>query len=473
MLSFKQAYQEVEEFIAAADFSGNPAELYDPITYSMNLGGKRLRPALLLMAADIFEAEKPAALNAALGIEVFHNFTLVHDDIMDEAPLRRGKDTVYKKWNRDIAILSGDVMFVKAIDFFLKLQPAQQLADVLRVFNKTAAEVCDGQQMDMNFETQEEVSIADYIQMIELKTAVLLAAALKIGAMIGGASDEDANHIYEFGRFIGIAFQLQDDYLDAYANPDTFGKIVGGDIIANKKTYLLLEAFNLANTSQLAELNDCISGKFEGEEKVKRVKSIYNQLTIPELSKQKMKTYFDQGRDVILVGGHYNNWEMLAVGINQIVPHDCIGIYTKLSNPFFDDKMKSSRSKFGLKMINTREVTSNFIKKNKTPRMTIFGADQSPTYSKNVHWTNFLNQDTAVALGTERFAKKYNLPVVFCSINKEKRGIYSAELSVLTENPQDTEDGEITEMHTSKLENQINVKPEFWLWTHKRWKRKR
>jgi KDO2-lipid IV(A) lauroyltransferase len=186
-----------------------------------------------------------------------------------------------------------------------------------------------------------------------------------------------------------------------------------------------------------------------------------------------LQTYFDQGRDVILVGGHYNNWEILAVGINQIVPHDCIGIYTKLSNPFFDDKMKSSRSKFGLKMINTREVTSNFIKKNKTPRMTIFGADQSPTYSKNIHWTNFLNQDTAVALGTERFSKKYNLPVVFCSINKWKRGIYSAKLSVLTENPQDTEDGEITEMHTSKLENQINTQPEFWLWTHKRWKRKR
>tara|TARA_B100001093_G_scaffold269413_2_gene257563 strand:- start:127 stop:984 length:858 start_codon:yes stop_codon:yes gene_type:complete len=186
-----------------------------------------------------------------------------------------------------------------------------------------------------------------------------------------------------------------------------------------------------------------------------------------------LQTYFDQGRDVILVGGHYNNWEILAVGINQIVPHDCIGIYTKLSNPFFDDKMKSSRSKFGLKMINTREVTSNFIKKNKTPRMTIFGADQSPTYSKNIHWTNFLNQDTAVALGTERFSKKYNLPVVFCSINKWKRGIYSAKLSVLTENPQDTENGEITEMHTSKLENQINTQPEFWLWTHKRWKRKR
>ncbi|MDG1725395.1 MAG: lysophospholipid acyltransferase family protein [Bacteroidia bacterium] len=186
-----------------------------------------------------------------------------------------------------------------------------------------------------------------------------------------------------------------------------------------------------------------------------------------------LQTYFDQGRDVILVGGHYNNWEILAVGINQIVPHDCFGIYTKLSDPFFDDKMKSSRSKFGLKMINTREVSSNFIKKNKTPRMTIFGADQSPTYSKNIHWTNFLNQDTAVALGTERFSKKYNLPVIFCSINKRKRGIYSTKLSVLTENPQDTEDGEITEMHTSKLENQINIQPEFWLWTHKRWKRKR
>lgn len=297
MLSFKQAYQEVEQYISASDFSGNPKELYDPITYSMNLGGKRLRPALLLMSAELFGADKNSALNAALGIEVFHNFTLVHDDIMDEAPLRRGKDTVYKKWNRDIAILSGDVMFVKAIDFFLRLSPAQQLADVLKVFNKTAAEVCDGQQMDMNFETQEKVSIADYIHMIELKTAVLLAAALKIGAMIGGASEDDANHIYEFGRSIGIAFQLQDDYLDAYANPDTFGKRVGGDIIANKKTYLLLETMNLANPTQLAELKKCIEGTFEDEDKISKVKAIYNELRIPELSQQKMQTYFDQGME--------------------------------------------------------------------------------------------------------------------------------------------------------------------------------
>jgi KDO2-lipid IV(A) lauroyltransferase len=188
---------------------------------------------------------------------------------------------------------------------------------------------------------------------------------------------------------------------------------------------------------------------------------------------QILQTYFDQGKDVILVGGHYNNWEILAVGINQIVPHDCVGIYTKLSDPFFDKKMKSSRSKFGLRMINTKEVSRYYNEKNKTPRMTIFGADQSPTYSKNVHWTNFLNQDTAVALGTERFAKKYNLPVIFCSIIKKERGIYTAELSVLTDTPQNTKDGEITELHTSTLEKQINTQPEFWLWTHKRWKRKR
>lgn len=171
------------------------------------------------------------------------------------------------------------------------------MADVLKVFNKTAAEVCNGQQMDMNFETAESVSIQDYLYMIELKTAVLLAAALKIGAMIGGASLDDANHIYEFGKNIGIAFQLQDDFLDAYANPDTFGKIVGGDIIANKKTYLLLEAFNLANDNQRLELNHCINGNFSDEEKVTRVKSIYNELHIPELSQLKMEMYFDQGMD--------------------------------------------------------------------------------------------------------------------------------------------------------------------------------
>jgi len=299
MLSFKQAFLEVEKFIAEADFSGNPTELYDPISYSMNLGGKRVRPATLLMVADIFEANKLDALHAAMGVEVFHNFTLVHDDIMDEAPLRRGQDTVYKKWNRDIAILSGDVMFVKAVDYFLKLQPAEKMGRVLRVFNKTAAEVCDGQQMDMNFETTEEVSIPQYLRMIELKTAVLLAASLKIGAIIGKASDEDADNIYEFGKNVGIAFQLQDDYLDAYADPRSFGKRVGGDIIANKKTYLLLEAMNLANEEQKLELKSCLDGELSDDDKVNRVKAVYDQLKIPQLSQLKMKTYFDRGMEAL------------------------------------------------------------------------------------------------------------------------------------------------------------------------------
>lgn len=299
MLSFKQAFLEVEKFIAEADFSGNPTELYDPISYSMNLGGKRVRPATLLMVADIFEANKLDALHAAMGVEVFHNFTLVHDDIMDEAPLRRGQATVYKKWNRDIAILSGDVMFVKAVDYFLKLQPAEKMGRVLRVFNKTAAEVCDGQQMDMNFETTEEVSIPQYLRMIELKTAVLLAASLKIGAIIGKASDEDADNIYEFGKNVGIAFQLQDDYLDAYADPKAFGKRVGGDIIANKKTYLLLEAMNLANEEQKLELKSCLDGELSDDDKVNRVKAVYDQLKIPQLSQLKMKAYFDRGMEAL------------------------------------------------------------------------------------------------------------------------------------------------------------------------------
>ncbi len=186
-----------------------------------------------------------------------------------------------------------------------------------------------------------------------------------------------------------------------------------------------------------------------------------------------LQPYFDAGKDVIIVGGHYNNWEMLAAGIDQQVPHDTVGLYTKLSNPFFDKKMKSSRSAFGLRMVTTKDSFAYFKEKHTTPRMTIFGADQSPTYSKNVHWTTFLNQDTAVALGTERFAKKYNMPVVYGAINKVKRGHYSLDISILCENPTDTKDGEITELHTKKLEQQIIAQPEYWLWTHKRWKRKR
>lgn len=186
-----------------------------------------------------------------------------------------------------------------------------------------------------------------------------------------------------------------------------------------------------------------------------------------------LKPYFDANQDVLIVGGHYNNWEMLAAGIDQQVPHDTTGLYSKLSNPFFDKKMKESRSAFGLRMVTTKDSFAYFKETHTTPRLTIFGADQSPTYSKSVHWTTFLSQDTAVALGTERFAKKYNLPVVYGSIHKVKRGHYSLDISKLTDTPIDTADGEITEMHTRKLEEQILNKPEYWLWTHKRWKRKR
>ena len=186
-----------------------------------------------------------------------------------------------------------------------------------------------------------------------------------------------------------------------------------------------------------------------------------------------LQPFFDAGKSVIIVGGHYNNWEMLASGIDSQVPHDSVALYSKLSNAFFDDKMKSSRSKFGLRMVTTKDSFTYFKEKHDVPRMTIFGADQSPTYSKSVHWTTFLSQDTAVALGTERFAKKYDLPVVYGAINKEKRGYYSLDISVLCDNPTATSDGEITELHTKKLEEQILAKPEYWLWTHKRWKRVR
>ncbi|MGB1037949.1 MAG: lysophospholipid acyltransferase family protein, partial [Bacteroidia bacterium] len=186
-----------------------------------------------------------------------------------------------------------------------------------------------------------------------------------------------------------------------------------------------------------------------------------------------LQPYFDSGKSIIIVGGHYNNWEMLASGIDMQVPHQSVALYSKLSNAFFNEKMKSSRGRFGLRMVTTKDSFAYFKEQTEEPRMTIFGADQSPTYSKNVHWTKFLSQDTAVALGTERFAKKYDLPVVYGAINKEKRGHYSLTISVLTENPKETKDGEITELHTKKLEEQILTQPEYWLWTHKRWKRVR
>jgi geranylgeranyl diphosphate synthase type II len=292
--------QKIVDYIALVDkalkntsFKKEPLELYEPIVYTLGLGGKRIRPALLLLANDLFGGDDKKALNAALGIEVFHNFTLVHDDIMDDAPLRRGKPTVYKKWNNNVAILSGDVMFIKAMQLICEDNPTL-LPKILEVFNTTAVEVCEGQQYDMDFELSESVSIDDYLKMIELKTAVLLGCSLKMGAIIGGSNEENANHLYEFGRNLGVAFQLMDDLLDLYGNPEKFGKRIGGDIISNKKTYLLLKAREKASGNIKKELDFCMSSTvLEDSTKVEKVKTIFDELNIRELTLSEMDLFYN------------------------------------------------------------------------------------------------------------------------------------------------------------------------------------
>ena len=273
---------------------GKPAELYDPIRYAMELGGKRMRPLLVLLGCDMVGGDVQQAINAAIGIELFHNFTLLHDDIMDQAPLRRGKETVYKRWNANRAILSGDTMFALANRYLLRT-PLECQANVLDIFNLTAIEVCEGQQLDMNFETLDNVSLSDYLEMIRLKTAVLLAASLKIGAMIGGASDLVAQQLYECGINLGIAFQLTDDLLDAYGDESTFGKMTGGDIVANKKTYLYLVALEKAGCYQRSALLQhfsCSDGSPDA--KIIEVKNIYNELDVQGITLQAIRGYYDK-----------------------------------------------------------------------------------------------------------------------------------------------------------------------------------
>ena len=291
MHSIQDLQQIIEKAVKETNYPAEPKELYEPISYLMSLGGKRLRPALVLMATDLFNGDVNEALSPALAVELFHNFTLMHDDIMDKAPLRRGKPTVHAKWNEAVAILSGDVMFVKAYQLMIKVKP-QILSQVLEIFNLTATGVCEGQQIDMNFENRDQVTIPEYIEMIRLKTAVLLGGALKIGALMGEASETDAQHLYNFGENLGIAFQLQDDILDVYGDPEKFGKQVGGDIISNKKTYLLIKALELAKGEDLIELNHLLSLKtFISDEKVIAVKAIYDRIGIRELSDKVMQAY--------------------------------------------------------------------------------------------------------------------------------------------------------------------------------------
>ena len=268
----------------AALHKKTPAELYQPENYILSLGGKRLRPLLALIAADLLNQPARKALNAALAVELFHNFSLIHDDILDQAPLRRNKTTVHVKWNTNIAILSGDVMLVKASQI-LESYPAEQYKALSALLHKTAIEVCEGQQMDMNFESVKTVSVEEYIQMITLKTAVLLGCSLQMGAIVSGADKKAQKALYEFGKHLGIAFQLRDDYLDAFAsNPESFGKQSGGDIIANKKTFLLLKTMELVDKKQSEKLKTYLSyDRNRADEKVREVKQLFEALNVKEL----------------------------------------------------------------------------------------------------------------------------------------------------------------------------------------------
>ncbi|MBG8554536.1 polyprenyl synthetase family protein [Hymenobacter guriensis] len=278
--------------LADLRYGDQPTSLYEPIRYIMGLGGKRIRPLLTLLGAHLFTDDLGPIVKPALATEVFHNFTLLHDDLMDQAPLRRGQATVHEKWNPNVAILSGDVMLVRAYELLFDIQP-ELLAHVLRRFSQTAAEVCEGQQWDMNFETETEVSIAQYLDMIRLKTAVLLGFALELGALLGGSSREDADHLRQFGVGIGLAFQLRDDLLDVYGDAATFGKRVGGDIVSDKKTYLLLTAQAQANPTQRAVLARHIGQPVpDADAKVQAVRAVYDELDIRPQTEELINDYF-------------------------------------------------------------------------------------------------------------------------------------------------------------------------------------
>ena len=292
MYTPNQLQEVIENAVQNIKYPAHPERLYEPIRYIMSLGGKRIRPVLTLMAADLFKGDIQQAMPAALAIETFHNFTLIHDDIMDNAPLRRGKQTVHEKWGVNNAILSGDVMMVEA-NKHLSMLNSDVLKDALNTFNATAQGVCEGQQLDMEFEEQETVSIMDYINMIRLKTAVLVGGAMKLGAQVAGASATEAEQLYEFGENLGIAFQLQDDILDVYGDPDKFGKQVGGDIIANKKTLLLLKLKELASENDLLELDQQSINK-DYSDKIKNTTALYNDYNIRELASMEMRNYSDK-----------------------------------------------------------------------------------------------------------------------------------------------------------------------------------
>ena len=292
MHTFNELYEIIEKEVDGLEFSAPPEGLFEPMKYILGIGGKRLRPILVLFAANLYKDDLSKVCLPAIGIEVFHNFTLLHDDVMDNAPIRRGKKTVHEKWNSNVAILSGDAMSIKAYQYIGSCED-KYLRDILTIFNQTALEVCEGQQFDLEFEDRNDVEVEEYLNMIRLKTAVLLGGSLKMGAIMGNASSKDTNLLYHFGVNLGMAFQLQDDFLDVFGDEAVFGKKIGGDILSNKKTFLLINALEKASGDLEKELKYWITAKdFNPEEKINAVRAIYENLNVGEFSQKKITDYF-------------------------------------------------------------------------------------------------------------------------------------------------------------------------------------
>ncbi len=323
MYNFKELQSIIEKNISKINLDINPTELYQPIKYTLSAKGKRVRPTLTLAACNLFSDNIGNSVKPALALEVFHNFTLLHDDIMDNADLRRNKKTVHKKWSENIAILSGDAMSIKAYELLSETEN-KYLKQVLQIFNKLAIEVCEGQQYDMNFEDRSNVTEEEYLKMIKLKTSVLLASSLQIGAIVGGASNKNAENLYNFGLNLGLAFQLQDDFLDVYGDVNTFGKKIGGDIVANKKTYMLIKALETADTNTKSELDKIIKlENFNEQDKINNVIKIYNKLNIKELAKQKMNDFYKKSLNSLdLVNINANRKEILINFASDLMKRD-------------------------------------------------------------------------------------------------------------------------------------------------------
>ncbi|RMA66266.1 polyprenyl synthetase family protein [Ulvibacter antarcticus] len=299
MIPLEKYSEALSQKLAATVSVKEPEQLYGPVSYIVSLGGKRLRPILTLMSCDFFSGSYEKAMDAAIAVELFHNFSLIHDDIMDNAPLRRGQETVHEKWDINTGILSGDAMLILAYQLFENYEPAL-FRDLAKLFSKTALQVCEGQQYDVDFETRDDVTLPEYIKMIDYKTAVLIGAAMKMGAIVAGASESCTEHIYDFGRYLGIAFQLQDDYLDAFGNPENFGKQVGGDIIANKKTFLYLTAFQNGSKKQADELVNLFSIEpKDPSDKIETVKRIFQTSGASEATKKEIIHYTEKANQVL------------------------------------------------------------------------------------------------------------------------------------------------------------------------------